>query len=382
MDATKRGIILMIKSTITGEALPLPDGFDIQEAAAILKKRGLVTLCYNGAVNCGIDPELPVMLQLQDQYMLDYLRNECQLRQLERLFAAFEENGIDYMPLKGTLMKFRYPSPEMRPMCDADILIRNENYPQIQPIMEQLGFQDAGESDHEHNWRHDDLMVELHKHLIPSYNQDYYRYYGIGWEKAVNSAGHRWSMTTVDAFIYDFTHFCNHYRKAGVACRMIVDLWLYQRKFPDMDTAYIRGELAKMELHTFYDHILHLIDVWFRDEAWDERTEFITDYIFSGGVSVAVANQAKAAQQAGNTALGSKKVWLSKAFPSKDNISWNYPQLKHLPLPIAWVARWYLLLTVRRENLEHQKDKLRAVSPESVEAHLDGLSYVGLKFSD
>ena len=50
MDATKRGIILLIKSAITGEALSLPEGFSIQIAAPILKKCGLVTLGYAGAV--------------------------------------------------------------------------------------------------------------------------------------------------------------------------------------------------------------------------------------------------------------------------------------------------------------------------------------------
>lgn len=39
---------------------------------------------------------------------------------------AFDAGGIDYMPLKGSILKDLYPRHEMRMMGDADILIRME----------------------------------------------------------------------------------------------------------------------------------------------------------------------------------------------------------------------------------------------------------------
>lgn len=382
MDTARRGIIQLIKSAITGEALALPEGFDIQTAAAILKKRGLVTLGYAGAVNCGIDPELPVMVSLQDQYLMEYYRSDCQLKRLQQVFGAFEENGIDYMPLKGTVMKSLYPSHEMRPMCDADILIREEQYSLIRPVMQQLGFRDAGESDHEYIWKCDELLLELHKRLIPTYHKDYYGYFGIGWQKAVLQEGHRWGMSKEDTYLYDFTHFTKHFRTSGVTCRMIIDLWLYQRSFLEMDKTFIQREMDKLGLGEFYGYIQHLISAWFCDGPWDDRTEFISNYIFDGGVTMAVADRAKAAQNAGDVTAGNKKLFWKKVFPNKNNLAWNYPQLKHLPLPIAWVARWVLLLTVRRDHIEKQVHQMQDTSQESVQAHIEGMAYVGLKFSE
>ena len=63
--------------------------------------------------------------------------------------AAFEKNGIAHMPLKGILMKQLYPRPDMRIMGDADILIRVEQYEKIKPLLEELGFAEKLESDHE-----------------------------------------------------------------------------------------------------------------------------------------------------------------------------------------------------------------------------------------
>ena len=55
-----------------------------------------------------------------------------------------------------------------------DILIRPEQYDRIVPILEQLNFREKNETDHELVWIHDDLYLELHKRLIPSYNKDFY----------------------------------------------------------------------------------------------------------------------------------------------------------------------------------------------------------------
>ena len=382
MDGIKHGIIALIKSAITGQSLPLPEDFDINKAAPVLKRRGLITLGYAGAVNCGIDPELPVMLKMQEEYLIEYYRSDCQMKRLQEVFDAFEQNGIEYMPIKGSILKSLYPSHEMRRMTDADVLIKVEQYPQVRSAMLSIDFSETKESDHEYIWDKEGLNIELHKHLIPSYHSDYYRYFGVGWEKAAVRQGNRWFMTNEDAFIYDFVHFTKHFRTSGVKCRMVIDLWIYLRSFPELDRTYIRQEMDKLELGAFYDNMICVIDAWFCDGAWDEKTEFISDYILDGGALKEVAERAKTAKSIENIRAANQKMFWKKIFPSKNNIEWNYPELKHLPLPAAWVARWGLLLTVRRKNVENRANQIHSISNERVEEHLKGLDYVGLKFSE
>ena len=71
--------------------------------------------------------------------------------------------------------------------------------------MESLGFAEKLESDHELIWQKPSAYIELHKRLIPSYNQDYYAYYGEGWNLAKKCDGTRYSMTDEDQMIYLFT---------------------------------------------------------------------------------------------------------------------------------------------------------------------------------
>ena len=152
-------------------------------------------------------------------------------------------------------MKQRYPKHEFRPMADADILIREEQYEQIRPLMRQLGFYEGVESNHEYIWDSVSLHVELHKRLVPSYNKDYYAYFGDGWRLATGHKGTRFFMTPEDEFIYLFVHLAKHYRDGGVGCRQMVDLWVQRRSFPGLDEDYLRRELRKLHLLEFYDNV-------------------------------------------------------------------------------------------------------------------------------
>ena len=74
--------------------------------------------------------------------------------------------------------------------------------------MVDLGFVQGSESDHEYVWKSKSLLLELHKCLIPSYNKDYYAYFGDGWGKAVLCEGskYRYEMSKEDQFVYLFCH--------------------------------------------------------------------------------------------------------------------------------------------------------------------------------
>lgn len=382
MDAIHHGIIVLIKSAITGEALPLPEGFYMEKAVPVLTQHGLLALGYAGAVNCGIDPDTPLMTKLQDLYLMEYYTSDCQLKRLQQIFDAFEENGIDYMPLKGTVLKGLYHSHEMRTMSDADILIHPEQREKIAPIMERIGFTLQTESNHEWIWKCRELKVELHKRLVSSNDKDYYRYFGEGWQFAKYQEGHRWSMTEDDAFVFEFVHFARHYCSFGVSVRNIVDLWIHMRRSAHLDTDYICAQLEKMQMATFYGYIRKLMDAWFYDGQWDERTEFISDYIFSGGVTKAVSDRARSTQKTGDVRSGVRHLFLRRIFPKKEVLLWYYPQLKNVPLPLAWAARWVSLLTTRKNVVQKRFDEMGTVSPEDVTTHLKNMNYVGLHYSE
>lgn len=387
MNAEQKGIAILLKSAITGEKYDIPEGFSLEEAQALIRKQGLATLVYDGAYHCGVSPREPVMAGLQKMYYQVLLHSERQMQKVGQIFAAFEENGIDYLPFKGCVMKELYPKPELRTMGDADILIRFDQYPRIKPIMVSLGFELETESDCELIWKCRDLYLELHKCMVQPSHRDYYAYFGDGWGKAAKLDGHRYGFSPEDMFVYLFMHFAKHYRSGGIGCRHVLDLWVYTGANPGLDRGYILGELEKLRLREFYENTCRMMAHWFGDGPEDDVTAFMTKRIFSGGswgnsrdyYIFTELTKAKDAGQVKNSRLGYAVRLL---FPSLKLMRKKYPVLEKWPvlLPVFWVVRGMTVLLHKREKIGENVRIAQMVSDEALSAHQDALRYVGLEF--
>ena len=387
METTLKGIIILLKSAIIQKPLPLPEGFDIAQTVAVIRSHNLSSLACDGALCCGIPLQHPVMQPLFRTYCKAIQISQRQLQALNRLYAAFEENAIDYMPLKGSRMKYLYPKPELRLMGDADILIRTAQYEQIKPILISLGFEEKMETDHELVWQSDGLYLELHKRLIPSYNQDFYEYFGDGWNLASIKQGCCWSMTPEDEWIYLFTHFAKHFRDGGIGCRHVVDLWVYRRANRDLNEDYVAGELKKLQLLEFYENILRLLAVWFEDQMPDEKMEFMTEFIFSSGSWGQMESRVKSVmvRDTKHSPLGfSGKLtfFVENTFPPVELLWDKYKFLKKCPwlLPVVWVIRPFYKLLFERRSLMQKKSQMDAVTHNSLQKQQQMLNYVGLDY--
>lgn len=386
MDAMKQGVITLLKSAVTAQPLLLPEGFDIEQAMPLVRRHHMATLVYDGAVRCGISRETPAMRKMFQSYCRAMQISEGQMAEFHKICRAFDEAQIDYMPLKGCRMKALYPKPELRLMGDADILIRMEQYEKIRPIMEESGFTEGSESDHELHWISPELHVELHKRLIPSYNRDFHAYFGDGWQLAKVIDGVRYAMAPEDEMVYLFTHFAKHYRDGGIGCRHMVDLWVYRRANPNLDEGYMEAELEKLGLLEFYRNILRLIDFWFCDGTSDDKLEFMTEYIFAAG-SWGNMEERMIAETLRDTKrwhTGGKAAYIRrKLFPGVTVLKGKYTVLKKAPwlLPVVWLVRPFFKVLFERKSLEQQKKDLKALGGSSMEEHYELLQYVGLDYN-
>ena len=383
MNTTQQGILVLMKSAVTGERLSLPEDFSLSRALPLIQAHHIIPLAYAGAVHCGLTLAEPAMQQLLLRSGKLMLSAEKQMQAIEAVYRAFETHGIDYMPVKGCLMKGRYPSPELRPMGDADILIRTEQYDRIRPILTELGLQETVESDHELIWKSTDLYLELHKRLIPSYNRDYYAYFGDGWRLASRREGCRCSMSQEDEYIYLFTHFAKHYRDGGIGCRHVLDLWVMDRWMTQPDRAYIRRELKKLCLDRFHDNMKRVMDHWFEGCPSDDVTELISQFIMGsgswGGMEAHVLSmEARKAKDSGSKV----RALLAAVFPPAWALENKYRILRRRRwmLPFVWGWRWVHTVLFERRNIRKTVKKLNFIDPESVSTYQRSLNAVGLEF--
>jgi hypothetical protein len=382
------GFLSLVSSALKGTVPDLPEGFSFEDAYRVAEAHQVLPLVYYGAMSLPSFMSHPMMGKFFERacvYISAVASRDTVVNELTR---RLDEAGLDHMPLKGTVLKALYPAPEMRIMGDADILVRMEDYPAIQSVMEEMPGFLVTESDHELIWMlRNRVTVELHKRLIPSYNEDYYAYYGDGWQLAhpVAEGSHRYEMKREDMLIYLFTHFAKHYRDKGAGIKYVVDFYVYRQAYPDLDMVYLEREMKKLRLWDFFGNVMGLVDVWFEGAPSDERTDFMTQKIFDDGVygkdeNSAVSTGVKLSKTGGS--VKRRRMW-QMAFPSYDIMSHKYPVLKKwaILLPILWLWRILDVVFFHKDRIGRGKRELDRMSDENISAYQRELNYVGLDFN-
>ena len=380
----------LIRCALNGTEPHLEEGFDLEAAYEFAQQRQITPLLYYGAVNIpGFMNTLAGKKFFKSTMQYAYNSAE-QIAMINSIAEAFKGASVSFLKLKGTLLKEMYPYPEMRLMSDADILIKVEEYDTVKPIMQRLGFEEIQtESDHELVWRSSFLMVELHKRLIPSYNKDYYSYFGDGWRLAQSkSDSSEYSMKDEDNFIYLFIHFAKHYRDAGIGIKHLTDFYVFLQKVGELDWQYIEKEFKKLQVFDFWKNIEKVLDAWFANGEWNDVSEFIVHRIIGSGAYgneedhiQSEAVKLSKANKSGKQIKKEKMLYL--IFFPYDRMCVRFPFLKKFPflLPIMWVWRWIDAVLFRRKNIAKKKREIDAISQEKIDSYQNELNYVGLDFN-
>lgn len=393
MDHQTQGILTLLRGALTGEKLTLPEDFDWASASTTFYQHQMVALAVRGAPRCGVSVSHPELKRLMALFCGDVTVSRQQMEQLNKIFTAFTEKGIQHMPVKGAVIKPLYPQPELRAMGDADVLIRYEQYPAIRQILLSLGMEELGERDHECVWKGGGLKLELHKHLIPSDNRDYYSYYSDCWALARqvgDTCAYR--LSPEEHFIYLIVHFAKHYRNGTISAKNICDFYVWRKAYPDMDESYITAQMDKLGLAQFYRNLLDVLQCWFSGGGATPAVEAITETALRGGIledtqaSQTAAAALKAQKETTSLSRGKWRWFFQRVFPPKSHFALRYPIVEKLPvlLPFFWIRRWVQMLFHAPSQVKHglsaSRQMLRS-GADALSAYEAQLHTVGLDFN-
>lgn len=388
MDVFQQQSLALIKGALTGEKCVLSEKPDMDALLKLAGKHSIGALMYHALLSGGYENE-PITQQLLFHCFRYISVSEGQMAMLDRVFAAFEQRHIDYLPLKGILLKGIYPQPEMRRMGDGDVLFRPEQYDSIREVLTEMGFTFDYETDHEAVWQHPDLVLEMHKRIVPRRDKDLYRYFGDGWTYAIADGDHphRYGFNLEMQFISLFVHLVKHYRGGGIGLSHMIDLWVFRRQYPMMDETVVRAELDKMYLGDFYDNVLDTLQVWFEGKEATDKTDFITNVIFENGVygtreRALLSYAAKAGHRESAATNRYAVKLLHLVFPPRYTLETKYPILRKYPicLPGIWVVRWVDALLFRRRHIAQRNQDIQRTNVENIEQFEQALQYVGLAY--
>lgn len=366
------------------------EGFEFDDALKLMTAHNTINMLYYGLKNSETkSAEADNIFALVYQ---NILIDEAQKREIAKISDAFQKNGIDYALLKGSRLKYLYPSTDMRSMGDADILIKTEQYEKIREIMLALGYCEKGEGAHDFAWIGDNLYVELHKSLFGEYRDVYPEvdeHYKNSWSLMHPTGnGSEYAFSPEDEFIYLFAHFTKHYKLSGIGIRHLTDLWVFHRANPDMDMQYVKEHLRQMNLLDFFENVWNTALCWFDGKEFDEMSEYISNEILSGGSFGTLENQVLsdfiAKNETGTGPSLKLKRNLKYIFLPYKAMAVKYPILNKIPiaLPITWVIRLIDIAVNKRQTLSKYIEEEKFISSDKITKRKKSLEYVGLKHTN
>ena len=338
-----RYITKLIRSLHYGEPMPKkPDELtwrDIFTHAYTHSVAGTIWNVVEEAVTSA-DEDTELIRRWSRERDLDFVKGMHQTRTFNELKRLFVENGIDFLPLKGLIIRELWVRPEYRTMSDLDILVRQEQLDEARALIESLGFKNEHTDEvHDDYVKPPYLTIELHRILE--------RGSTFRFDDAHPSTHtpHLYEMTNEDFFTFILSHMFKHYTKGGCGIRSIFDLRLYLEAYGDkLDMPLLEKKLAERELLDFYKKMLALSEFWYGDGTMQPTDEIYSEeYFISGGATYGTtSNKVRyEARTKGKFAY----IW-SRAFPPFADMITVYPWLERMPvfLPIAWVMRWFSAL--------------------------------------
>ena len=299
----------------------------------------------------------------------------------EEIRARFESAGIWYMPLKGTVLQELYPKYGMRQMSDHDILIDPERAADAREIMAELGFSTErfGESNHDIYHKEPIYNFELHTGLFHQGNlPELYAYYQDVKTRLVKDADNAfgWHFTDEDFYLYMLAHEYKHFQNSGAGFRFLMDLYVFLRGKPELDRAYIDGELKKLGIGAFEEQQRRSALALFSGDSLGEEDRAALEYMSASGIygtkQLAFENYMnRSVRDLGGGKKGKRRFILRRLFLPASVLRKAYPTLDRYPWLIPFYSVWRLVhgALFRRKTIRR-----RIRSPGSAAA--DFLRYV------
>ncbi len=271
-------------------------------------------------------------------YRYEQIRYEC-----ERLYQAFEDAKIFYIPLKGAVIRALYPEPWLRTSCDVDILVEESDLDTATAVCEGLEYVEQGKGYHDISLLSPGKVhLELHFSICEN-KKDLDRVLKRVWDhvQPASDVGYRYALTPEFLVFHNVAHATYHFLEGGCGLRPVLDLWLLRHK-TDFDEAQVRALCEEAKIGKFYDGLVRLAEVWFSGVAHDELTLEMENYIIDGGVYGSMENKLSVKTRKG----GKIGYFFTIAFLPYENMKVLYPVLgKHKwLLPFCWVRRWFRFL--------------------------------------
>lgn len=378
MNKNQKTFIDLISFSIKGQKATAEQLADIdwQEMILLAQRHSVLPLLFTALSLETVGKNL--YASLKNYVYLQILDQDKRIKILQSVLAAFANENMPIIVLKGLALKNLYPIPSARIMGDFDLLVRQMDMDKGIQLLVGLGFKmvDYGHLVHVVMSLNDSIIIELHKHLFDSvkYNlpQDYLKNVWLDAD-ASQYGSNVCQLSNDDTILYLILHLYKHYEEGGFGIRQLCDIALFmEKKQNGIDWDRLYSLSLKLGILRFTYLIFNICGNLFGIKIPDaflkgtmiskEQLQLFIDEIVAGGVFGVANRYHKAKSKIMETMdyqdyQGVRKIIALRKllFPDMRNLKDRYTYARQYPvlLPAAWLHRLLFVSfnTERRSQL-------------------------------
>ncbi len=346
MQTTCELLIELVHSAVTDKLIekPILSDNECKELYHLAKRHGLLHLVGEALVKNNLfDEKIPVHQAFYKALMKAVVRYEQMHFQFKAICDVFENAKIDFIPLKGAILRDYYPQPWMRQSCDIDILVKVADIDRACEILyKKLDFsvQKHGEYDVSLLSK-SGVHFELHFGIMESIFEGS-KMLDLVWETVslAENSKYRYVMSDDLFYFYHIVHMAKHFEANGCGIRFFLDTWVLNHSSSFNLNGLYKSLLDSVGLLKFEEASKLLCTVWFEGSEHTPLTKDMEKFIIDAGLYGTRENHFSFFQIRSG---GKKRYALSRIFPPFSKMKKNYPILKKHKylLPVCHIIRWF-----------------------------------------
>lgn len=325
-----------------------PVGIDFEAIFELAKKQDVENIVFLSIDQLENNIDSNLYSIWQEAYYKRMKYSAFQDMALEELIEAFTKAGIDCMPLKGSVIKNYYPSPDLRSMGDIDFLVREQNRQVVRDIMHNIGYEDDILDDGQVDAFKKGKLTYIEIHYdFSAENHVMHEIFTIDWDKLVpTKIEHLYEMTFEDLYFFNTGHYVKNMHNKGMGLRGIVDTYVLWNRLSDDEKASLTKRFDEIEILDFNSKLVKIAEMWFNDAEDDGTLDTVQEYLmarltYGDDKTLRVLQTLYADQTSSNTEYVLKKV-----FPSTNSLysRYNIQYKCFILIPFLWLRKIFGLV--------------------------------------
>lgn len=294
------------------------------------------------------------------------------------ILSLFNENNIPVIVLKGLVVREYYPKPDLRTMCDSDVIIHKNDLEKVRKLLLEKGFVEEEDAGHHIAFLNNSFNLEVHWTLAnESFRKGQECFQEKIWDDAMKikvGGVDTLSLSLEDLALHLCAHMASHMAISGFGVRQLADLvLLVEHKGNEIDWDEFKDKAKKSGLTQFSTGMFKVCNYLFDMEIPkqlniknsrndEEIIKLVVNDIFTGGVygqrDLSFSFRAQVGYDIDDDSTFSMiKRYIQVILPPISKLSDRYAYAKKykILLPAAWIHHIYVGVTTKEYDSESKK---------------------------